>query len=124
MLRGSITALSSAVQPSARLVNGGYGCASDRIQDRRPSLLAEKPEEVAMTHVFFHCCSAERVMLDPCGADVDDLIEARERAIRVVREFVTSRGLEDWRAWTLRVSDADGEEIFLMPFSCVIGRPH
>jgi hypothetical protein len=77
-----------------------------------------------MAHVYFHCTSAERVLLDPHGRDVEDLTEARDRAVCVVREFVESRGPDDWRGWTLRVSDEDGEEIFLMPFAYVLGKPH
>jgi hypothetical protein len=77
-----------------------------------------------MTHVYFHCSNPERVLLDPRGSDVEDLTEARDRAVRVVREFVSSRGPDDWRAWTLHVSDEDGEEIFVMPFAYVLGRPH
>jgi hypothetical protein len=77
-----------------------------------------------MTHVYFHCFNPDRVLLDPRGSDVDDLTEARDQAVRVVREFVSSRGPDDWRAWTMRVSDNDGEEIFLLPFSYVLGRPN
>jgi hypothetical protein len=77
-----------------------------------------------MTHVFFHCASAERVLLDQNGSDVEDLVEAHERAKQIVREFITSRTPDDWRAWTMHVSDENGEDIFLMPFSYVLGRPH
>ena len=77
-----------------------------------------------MTHVYFHCTSAERVLLDPSGIDVEDLVEAHERAVQAVRQFISSTGPNDWRAWTLHVSDEDGEDIFLMPFSTVLGRPH
>jgi len=77
-----------------------------------------------MTHVYFHCSNPEQVLLDPCGSDVEDLTEARERAVRVVREFVSSRGPVDWRNWTLHVNDEDGEEIFVMPFAYILGRPH
>ncbi len=77
-----------------------------------------------MTHVYFHCSNAEKLVLDPCGAEVDDLIEARQRAVGVVRRLVDSSGPDDWRAWTLHVADEDGEEIFLMPFTYVLGKPH
>ncbi len=77
-----------------------------------------------MTHVYFHCTSAEQVLLDPSGVDVEDLVEAHERAVQAVRQFISSIGPNDWRAWTLHVSDEDGEDIFLMPFSTVLGRPH
>src|SRR5262249_30874501 len=80
--------------------------------------------ETTMTHVYFHCSTPDRMVLDPRGSEVEDLSEAREHAVRVVREFVSRRSADDWRAWTLHVADEDGEEIFVMPFACVLGRPH
>jgi hypothetical protein len=77
-----------------------------------------------VTHLYFHSYGADRVLLDHTGADIDDLTEARDRAVRIVREIVSGGGPDDWRSWTLRVSDEDGEEIFLMPFACVIGHLH
>ena len=77
-----------------------------------------------MTHVYFHCSSSERVLLDQNGSDVEDLVEAHERAKQIVQPFVSSQTPDDWRAWTLHVSDENGDEIFLMPFAYVLGRPH
>ena len=77
-----------------------------------------------MTHVYFHCANPERVLLDPCGIDVEDFTEAHERAAQVIRQLVSSLSLENWRTWTLHVSDEDGEELFLMPFSYVVGKLH
>ena len=77
-----------------------------------------------MRHVYFHCANSERLLLDKHGADVEDLIEAHQRAALVVQQYVSSHGPDDWRTWTVHVSDEDGEEIFLMPFSCVLGRLH
>ena len=77
-----------------------------------------------MTHVYFHCSSSERVLLDQNGSDVEDLVEAHERAKQIVQQFVSSQTPDDWRAWTMHVSDENGEDIFLMPFSYVLGRPH
>ena len=77
-----------------------------------------------MTHVYFHCSNAERIVLDPSGVEVEDFVEAHQRAAQIVRAFVSSIGPDDWRSWTLHVSDEDGEDIFLMPFSCVVGRAH
>jgi Domain of unknown function (DUF6894) len=77
-----------------------------------------------MTHVFFHCASAARVLLDHDGSEVEDLVEAHERAKQIVRDFVTSQTPDDWRAWTMHVSDETGEDIFVMPFAYVLGRPH
>jgi hypothetical protein len=81
-------------------------------------------EFAAMTHVYFHCSNAGQIVLDPRGVEVEDLVEAHERATQMVRAFVASIGPDDWRAWTLHVSDEDGEDLFLMPFACVVGRPH
>ena len=77
-----------------------------------------------MTHVFFHCANAKLVLLDPRGADVEDMAEAHQRAIQVIQGYVNTLSPDDWRAWTLHVSDEDGEEIFLMPFSYILGKPH
>jgi hypothetical protein len=77
-----------------------------------------------MTHVYFHCSNADRLVLDPLGVEVEDFVDAHQRAAQMVRLFVNSIGPDDWRTWTLHVSDEDGEDIFLMPFSCVVGRPH
>jgi Domain of unknown function (DUF6894) len=86
--------------------------------------MASSPWDENMTHVFFHCASAERVLLDQNGSDVEDLVEAHERAKQIVREFITSGTPDDWRTWTMHVSDENGEDIFLMPFAYVLGRPH
>lgn len=77
-----------------------------------------------MTHVFFHCANSERVLLDPRGIDVEDLVEAHQHGTQIIQQMVNSRGPDDWRAWTLHVSDAEGEELFLMPFAYVVGRLH
>ena len=77
-----------------------------------------------MAQIYFHCSSAEVVLLDRRGSDVEDLTEARERAVGVAQRFISRPGPEDWREWILHVSDGDGEEIFEMPFSSLLGRPH
>jgi hypothetical protein len=91
---------------------------------RRMLAIVRTSEEAAMTHVYFHCSNAEKFVLDPRGVEVEDLLEAHQRATQVVQQFICSLGPHDWRTWTLHVSDEDGEEIFLMPFSCVLGKPH
>jgi hypothetical protein len=50
-----------------------------------------------MTHVYFHCSNRNEVLVDRCGAVVDDLAEARDHAACVVRSLTTGRSLEDWR---------------------------
>jgi sirohydrochlorin ferrochelatase len=77
-----------------------------------------------MTQVYFHCSSAGKALVDRSGTMVDDLAEARERATSVVQSLTTTCSLEDWRGWVLRVTDDLGDELFVVPFACVLGKPH
>ncbi|MBR0858273.1 DUF6894 family protein [Bradyrhizobium liaoningense] len=77
-----------------------------------------------MTHVYFHCSNRSEVLVDRRGAVVDDLAEARDYATRVVRSLTMVRSLEDWRCWVLHVNDDLGEELFLVPFAFVLGKPN
>jgi hypothetical protein len=78
-----------------------------------------------MTQLYFHCSNTKKVFVDRRGAVVDDLVaEARDHATRVVRSFTNERSLEDWRDWVLHVSDDQGDELFVVPFSFVLGKPH
>jgi len=77
-----------------------------------------------MAQVYFHCSSTQGALIDQCGAAVDDLAEARDHATLVVRSLIMAPCEEDWRGWVLHVSDADGEEIFILPFASMLGKPH
>ena len=77
-----------------------------------------------MAQVFFHCSNAEGVWVDRRGAAVGNLTEAHEQAALVVRSLLMAPSAEDWRNWVLHVGDELGEEIFAMPFSSVLGKPH
>lgn len=77
-----------------------------------------------MTQVYFHCTNAKKVLIDHYGAVVDDLAEARDHAAKVVRSLTAARSLEDWRSWVLHVNDDLGEELFVVPFAFVLGKPH
>jgi hypothetical protein len=46
-----------------------------------------------MTHVYFHCSNRNEVLIDRCGAAVDDFAEARDHAACVVRSPTTARSL-------------------------------
>ena len=76
-----------------------------------------------MAQIYFHCSNAHRLIVDWCGSKVEDLNEACDVAERVVRALINSPNLEDWRTWTLHVSDGNGE-IFRVPFSSAISRLH
>jgi hypothetical protein len=77
-----------------------------------------------MTQVYFHCSNTKEVLVDRCGAVVDDLTEARDHAACVVRSLAIARSLEDWRGWVLHVNDDLGEELFVVPFAFGLGKPH
>ncbi len=77
-----------------------------------------------MPQVYFHCSNPKETLIDRCGAAVDDLAEARDQATRVVRSLTKTRNLEDWRDWVVHVSDDLGDELFVVPFALVLGKPH
>jgi len=71
-----------------------------------------------MTQVFFHCSTARKVFLDP------RLAEARDHAARLVQSFTSELSLEDWRDWVMHVNDDQGDELFVVPFTFVLGKAH
>ena len=77
-----------------------------------------------MAKVYFHCSNARGVLRDRCGASVSDLIEACEKATSRVRSLIAAVSPEDWRDWALHAIDEAGEEIFILPFAFVLGKPH
>jgi hypothetical protein len=80
--------------------------------------------EAAMTHLYFHCATPEGLLLDCRGIAVDDLAEAHDCAAGIIRACIGKPGPEDWRAWSVSVSDDAGEELMVVPFAAVLGRPH
>ena len=77
-----------------------------------------------MTQLYFHCSNTKEVLVDRRGVVVDDLTQARDHAASVVRSLTRARSLEDWRVWVLHVSDDLGDELFVVPFAFVLGKPH
>jgi hypothetical protein len=77
-----------------------------------------------MTQVYFHCSNTKKVFVDYCGAVVDDLAVALDHATRVVESVTSERSLDDWRDWVLHVSDDRGDELFIVPFTFVLGKAH
>jgi hypothetical protein len=63
-------------------------------------------------------------LVDRRGTAVANLSEARACADQVMRTMIMTPGSEDWRHWILHVSDNDGEEIFDLPFTSMLGKPH
>jgi hypothetical protein len=77
-----------------------------------------------MTQIYFDCCSPRQVLLDRRGSEVEDMVEACQHAVGLVHQLVASPGPQDWRDWVVRVSDEDGEEIFQVAFSPLVGKPN
>ena len=73
-----------------------------------------------MTHVYFHCSNRNEVLIDRCGAVVDDLAEARDHAASVVRSLTTARSLAAGSC----TSTTSRDELFVVPFAFVLGKPH
>jgi hypothetical protein len=77
-----------------------------------------------MTHVYFDCSNRGRIVPDYHGVHVEDLVEGHQRAADFVRELVKRPWPRDWRAWTLRGSDRNGDALLLMPFACMVAQLH
>jgi len=77
-----------------------------------------------MTQVFFHCSNDDEILIDRRGTAVLDLAEARDHATRIVQSLTSNRSLEDWRDWVLHVSDDQGDELFVVPFTFLLGEPN
>jgi hypothetical protein len=77
-----------------------------------------------MAQVYFHCSNAQGILIDRRGVAIIDLVEALEHADRVVRSLIAAPNAEDWRGWVLHVSDDLGEEVFVVPFASLLGKPH
>jgi hypothetical protein len=77
-----------------------------------------------MAQVYFHCSSTEDVLIDRSGAGVGNLVEACDHAALVMRSLIMAPNLEDWRSWVLHICDDSGEEILILPFASVLGKPH
>jgi len=77
-----------------------------------------------MVQVYFHCSNMDGTLIDRSGTAVSSLTEARDRAAQIMNSMIQTPGAEDWRDWVIHVSGSDGEEIFDLPFTAMLGRPH
>ena len=78
-----------------------------------------------MTEVYFHYSNPRGgVLVGRNGTPVDDLVEAREQADRIIRSLLMAPSAEDWRGWILHVTDDLGGEIFDVPLATLLGKLH
>jgi hypothetical protein len=89
--------------------------------DAAVSSLTVYLKEAEVPQVYFHCSNANEVLIDRCGAMVDDLTEARDRAGAVVRSLTTARSLEDL-AWLDPARQRRRGHRALRRFACVCPR--
>jgi len=71
--------------------------------------------------VYFHCANSEGILISRAGVDVSNLSEARDHAAQIMQSMIMTPNDEDWRNWVLYVS-VDGEDMFELPFTSMIGR--
>lgn len=77
-----------------------------------------------MTEILFYCSNNGRLLPEGYKVAVESLTEASEHAVRVIRARMRLPGPDDWRSFLLHVCDDLGEELFVVPFAFVLGRPH
>jgi hypothetical protein len=77
-----------------------------------------------MARVYFHYSNSEGMCVDERGTAVGNLAELREHAACAVLSLIAGQGPEDWREWTLHVSDDLDDEILVLPFSSMLGKLH
>lgn len=77
-----------------------------------------------MVQVYFHCSNTDGTLIDRNGAAVASLTEARDRAAQIMHSMIQTPGAEDWRNWVIHVSGSDGEDLFDLPFTAMLGKPH
>ncbi|WP_262272848.1 MULTISPECIES: DUF6894 family protein [Microvirga] len=81
--------------------------------------------EAHMFYLYFHCAGPGEILIDRHGAEVLDLIEARDRALSLARALVEKAyGARDFSDWHVYVSDEDDDEMLLIPFSDVMPTLH
>ena len=77
-----------------------------------------------MAQVYFHYSNAEGALVDRRGTVLDSLSDLRDCATGVVQSLISIPSAEDWRHWVLHVSDDKGEELLVLPFTKLLGKPN
>ena len=77
-----------------------------------------------MAQISLSCSNSRGMLLDRQTIQVEDLLEACDYATAMARSLLATASLEDWRRCRLDVCDDLGVEIFVMPFSSILGKPH
>jgi len=71
-----------------------------------------------MPRYFFDCLSDHEIVADDHGVNLPDLKAAREHALRTAWRLIAAGSkTDDWRRWTVDISDESGEPMLVIPFS-------
>ncbi len=77
-----------------------------------------------MSRMYFHCANDRGALIDPVGIELGGLAEACDHAGKVVQALIGTPTMEDWRGWTLHVTDDHGDDLFELPFASALSKPH
>jgi Domain of unknown function (DUF6894) len=77
-----------------------------------------------MAQISIACSNSRGILLDRKEVQVDDLLEAYDCATTIARSLIATASIDDWRRCRLDVCDDLGLEIFVMPFSSILGKPN
>jgi len=77
-----------------------------------------------MARVFLHYSTPQGVVLNQSLTEVNNLAELRDYALQSVHALTSAPNLEDWRTWVLHVRDDLDSELFAVPFTSLLGKPH
>lgn len=71
----------------------------------------------------FNFRAGDNILIDEVGVEVASIHDAQVEALQAIQEV--SKGMEavgfDWSAWTLSVTDSDGQVLLTVPLEQVIG---
>ena len=78
-----------------------------------------------MAQFYFHFTSSDEIAVDRRRTALEDVAEAHACAFGAARSVMAAAsGLRDWRDWLVHVTEEEGDEVFVLPFSFVLGKPH
>jgi hypothetical protein len=76
-----------------------------------------------MAHVYFHCSGAQGAHHPlRCEVEIEHPADVQDYAAQVVNALIGMPCTEDWREWVLHALDHRGEELFVLPFTKMLGR--
>ena len=81
--------------------------------------------EAEMAQFYFHFTSSDDIVVDRRGTELEDMAEAHARALDAARSLMTvASGLHDWRDWLVHVTDEEGDDVLVLPFTFARGKLH